>query len=414
MRKPRIISVFEHERLRIGDKGFTQVHLDAMLRLNDYHLGAYFEPISKGVKFSQYVGVIQVDGLIIEIHPKADKDEDSTPWRGVLLNMLKACGKLKASTTGAANVNRRHLNLLEVYFEFYLREIEGLTRMGLIKQYRNETKNVKALKGKLEFAGNLRQNLIHKERFYTTHQVYDTNHLLHQVLNHALEIVEEFTKGTRLYDFVKRVQLNFPEVDSRRISAKQLSKIKLNRKSAPYNYALELARLIILNYSPDIKGGQERMLSLLFDMNELWEIYIYKQVLKAVQGTDIKVIPQDSKPFWGPNSLRPDIVLQKDSKTYIIDTKWKRPMNKSASIQDLRQMYAYCRFWNAEKAMLLYPGTPTNQSFKKYETDDYHKNGEEYPAQVEHACKLGFVSILNPNDQLDDMIGSKVLYLVDI
>ena len=73
-----------------------------MLRLNEYHQGAYFEPIAKGVKFSQYVGVIQIDGLTIEIHPKADKDEDSAPWRHVLLNMLKACGKLKASTTGAS------------------------------------------------------------------------------------------------------------------------------------------------------------------------------------------------------------------------------------------------------------------------------------------------------------------------
>ena len=64
--------------------------------------------------------------------------------------MLKACGHLKASSVGAANVKRQHLNLLEVYFELYLTEIETLIHRGLVKKYRKNTGNVKALKGKLE------------------------------------------------------------------------------------------------------------------------------------------------------------------------------------------------------------------------------------------------------------------------
>ena len=55
----------------------------------------------------------------------------------------------------------------------YIQEINKLLHIGLVKKYRKETNNVKALKGKLEFAGNIRKNLVHKERFYTTHQVYN-------------------------------------------------------------------------------------------------------------------------------------------------------------------------------------------------------------------------------------------------
>ncbi len=110
MIKHKSISVFEHQRLYVGEQGFKQTHLDAMLKLNEYHDGNYFEPIAKGIKFNQYVGVLQVDGLTIEIHPKADKDDDDNKWKGVLLKMLKACGKLKAESSGAAHVKRQHLN----------------------------------------------------------------------------------------------------------------------------------------------------------------------------------------------------------------------------------------------------------------------------------------------------------------
>ena len=403
----KTISVFEHQRLHVGEEGFRQLHLDALLKLNEYHDGNYFEPIAKGIKFNQYVGVIQVDSLTIEINPKADKDDDDNKWKGVLLKLLQACGKIKAESSGAAHVKRQHLNL----FEMYLLEVESLIRKGLIKQYRKQTKNTKALKGKLEFSGHIRNNKVHKERFYTTHQVYDSNHFLHQVLSKALTIVDQFTTGSRLHDLSKRVSLNFPEVENKNITSQNLNSIQLNRKSSSYSYAIELARLIILNYSPDISSGKEKMLSLLFDMNKLWEEYILKQLLKSCKNSVIKVTGQESKSFWGSNSLVPDIVLRKGNKTYIIDTKWKRPLKRSASVNDLRQMYVYCRFWNAEKALLLYPGDTRKNSFKSYLTDDYALDEEENYSQIEHQCKMGFVSVLD-GGELDKNLGEKVLSLL--
>lgn len=408
----KTISVFEHQRLYVGENGFKQTHLNALLKLNEYHEGNYFEPLAKGIKFNQYVGVIQVDGLTIEIHPKADKDDDDKKWKGILLKMLQACGKLKAKSAGAAHVKRQNLNLLEVYFEMYLQEVEGLIRKGLIKTYRKQTKNTKALKGKLEFAGHIKNNVVHKERFYTTHQIYDTNHILHQVLYCALNIVDQLTKGTRLYDFSKRVLLNFPKVTDKKITASQLNNLTLNRKSAAYHDALEIARLIILNYSPDISSGKEKMLSLLFDMNQLWETYILKQLQKACQNTNIEVSGQESKSFWGSNSLKPDVVIRTKGKTYIIDTKWKRPKNSTASIADLRQMYTYCRFWDAEKALLLYPGNPRKKDFKSYLTDDYSKDHkEDDPFEVEHQCKMGFVEVMK-NQELNTNLGDEILELI--
>ena len=415
MKSKTSITVYEHDRLTTDNASFNHKHLNALLKLNEYHNFDYFDPIPNGVKFKQYVGIIQVDGLSIEILPKADKDNSSADWKGLLLQMLKACGHLKASSAGSADVKRQHLNLLEVYFELYLTEIEILIHRGLVKKYRKKTGNVKALKGKLEFAGNIRHNLVHKERFFTTHQVYDYDHLLHQTLAHALEILEQFCKGSYLFDRCKRVLLNFPEITPLKVTKKQLEGIVLNRKTAPYSQALELARLIILNYSPDISTGRKKMISLLFDMNRLWEEFILIQIRKELAGTSYSVKGQDSQTFIGSNYLKPDIVIQHDidsKKVYIIDTKWKRPQNKSSSISDLRQMYAYNRFWKAQKAMLLYPGESKNTSFNEFKTEDFFRDNDQTTSII-HMCKSGFVSVLDNDNKLSDTIGKQVLDLLE-
>lgn len=411
----KTIQVFEHQRLTTAsDNRFKKNHLDALLKLNEYHDFKYFEPIVNGIQFNQYVGIIQIDGLTIEILPKADKYDEDNRWRDVLVNILKDCGKIKASSAGAANVNRQNLNLLEVYFELFLLELKALIHHGLIKKYRKKTSNIKSLKGKLEFAGNIRNNIIHKERFYTTHQIYDKNHLLHQILYKALEIVDQISNGTYLSDSCKRVLMDFPKVDGRVITKKTFEQIKSNRKSKPYSYALELARLIILNYSPDISSGKEKMLSLLFDMNKLWEEYITIKLRKELRNSNYTLKSQDKRNFIASNFLKPDIVITatEETEVYIIDTKWKLPSN-TASVSDLRQMYTYARFWNAKKVILLYPGNRPNQNFNRFLTDDFH---EVYslPEKINHLCKLAFASVLDSNNELNKNIAVEILKKLDI
>ena len=156
------IQRYEHGTLFIDQEGFTRTHWNAFVKLNVLHGGKYFDVLHNGLKFKEYVGVIQVDGLLVQINPKADKNDPDENWQDVLLLMLKSCGHLKAQSIGNAEVRKQNINLLEVYFEYFLREVEGLVHRGLVKKYRTNSGNGKSLKGKLEFAGHLRENLIYK------------------------------------------------------------------------------------------------------------------------------------------------------------------------------------------------------------------------------------------------------------
>ena len=404
----KTIDVYEHGRLLIDETNFKKKHWDAFVKLNTVHNGAYFDVLNNGIKFKQFVGVIQVEGLSVNIHPKADKEDSNARWKNVLLQMLKACGRIKADTADTAQLKKQNINLLEVYFEYFLKELEGIIHQGLIKKYRRETSNVKALKGKIDFAGNIRHNLIHKERFYTKHQVYDVNHKLHQVLAYALEIVGQFTKGTRLNDLTRRVSLSFPEVSTIQPTIQLISSIKIDRKTKPYERVLELAKLIILNYSPDINLGQQKMIALLFDMNQLWEEFVLRQIQKYTRDNPelgITVNGQESKRFYGENRyIIPDIVLRKNEEIIIIDTKWKLPNNNAASIEDLRQMYTYGRFWNARQLILLYPGDFDSGEFNVYPNIN--------DPELKHQCKVSKVHVLDKEGKLNLMIGEKIIELL--
>lgn len=360
MSKTDTIPVYEYDSLRVGQKGFEDKHWKALIKLNELHDGNYFTVIHNGIRFSQYIGVIQVDDLIIEILPKINKSDNETDWREVLIQMLKACKKLNANTYGDAHVKKQNLNLLDLYFDFYLNEVNKLVRNGLVKQYRAHSGNVKALKGRMNFAQHIKENIIHKERFNTTHQVYDTEHDLHFILNEALVVVDHLTKGASLNDKCKRTRFSFPDLERKRVTVQMINSIQLTRKTEPYAKALELARLILLNYSPDIAGGKEKMLALLFDMNNLWEEYILRS-LQQCKFEGVTISGQRQKKFWSSDkpqmskSVRPDIVIEKGGETYIVDTKWKLPKNGRPSDDDLKQIYVYNKLWNAKRGILLYP-----------------------------------------------------------
>jgi len=204
-----------------------------------------------------------------------------------------------------------------------------------------------------------------------------------------------------------------PEVSNILIQKNHFDKLPDNRKTIMYREAVKIAQMIILNYSPDIISGRENMLALLFDMDQLWEEYIYRMLLKS-KSENFKISYQNSKVFWKTNSfsktIRPDLVIQfsnQDKKeNYIIDTKWKIIDYHNPGDDDLKQMYAYNMYWDAGRSMLLYPGT---SNFP--ELWGIFPKGSDY----ENRCKIGFINVLDEEAKgLNINIGREILKKLEV
>lgn len=426
MRINEPIQVFEYDFLGIDCQGFKKEHWEALGKYNDEYGGDFFRLTYNGVKFQQYVGVIQVGNITIEILPKIGKESDPNgnkdEWQKVLIDMLQECNWMKVHAHQKASLQYKFNSILEAYLELFINECESLLHSGLIKKYRLENGNCTSLKGKILFAQNIQKNLVHKQRFYTRHQVYDRNNIFNQLLLKALKIIPLISQSPFLKDRVYSLLLAFPELNDTKVNESTFSQLVFDRKTSSYREAIEIAAMLLLNYRPDISSGQNQVLAILFDMNDLWEEYIYRQIQRH-NTSNWKIEPQDEKYFWKQSkanknkSIKPDIVISSNKKTIIIDTKWKLPEDNIPSDNDLKQMFVYNEYWDGITAVLLYPSGIYKEAphFVKGEfysipdLNSYSRNEGGVAKAIEmHTCGVMKISVVNEEKILDEKTGKKI------
>lgn len=385
---PNHITVFEHEIIHFdrGDKKITEEQFKALSRYHGDKGTPFFSLCNNGVRFNEHVGVIQVGKTVIEVLPKADKslfnDDPVTKWRNTLIGMLKAVGAFEVKSTSSSNLRIRPNSVLDLYFELFVGEVEYLLRQGLVKQYRSETSNCTALKGSLQFSQHISRNLVHKEHFFVKHTVYDVQHRFNQVLYKTLKLIQQINTSSRLKSRIGALLLFFPEMNDLRVSEQFFQQLNYNHKTEVYKTSMEIARLILLQYHPDLSSGRNHVLALMFDMNLLWERFVLVSLRK---NSAFRVEGQLSKLFWKPENgyrttIRPDIVITKDDKKIVLDTKWKNLFNFKPNPEDLRQMYVYHDYFKADKVALVYPSDKHNTEKGQYYTTGSQELSEKHCA----------------------------------
>lgn len=399
----RTIRVFEHQTLRYGQSydgvDFARIHFDLLARFNERHQNKFFTLVHRGIKFSQHVGVIQAGDVQIEILPKTDR-ENSSPspmaCRNVLIHMLHECRLLKLDRIPTAALHLRNASLFDLYLQVFLAETRKIFHQGLAKRYRWKSENLNTCKGKILFAQDLRSNLVHRERIHVRYQYYDNDHLINQILYQTLIWIPRLTRSTYLSDQSRHVLLYFPELEPIMPMAHHFDRIRLDRKTERYRTALDIARMFWQNLTPDVHGGNQNVISILFDMNELFEEYVYRQLKKLESVYEIKVSRQQSRRFWETRTIRPDIVLESGGKTIVLDTKWKILSEPKPHDDDLKQMYVYNHHFNAVKSVLVYPQVNEFPLISgRFRLPMHRSDGEA----ICHECHLAFAKLLE-NDRL--------------
>lgn len=415
---PDTVQVYEYGVLKVDGTTFTEKHYDTLVRESERLKWRYFRPGYHALHFSGYVGVIQVGKLIIEVLPKTDgaDDQDAGKWRNALIQMLRRSGLVNMAASTEASLKIRRSPLIEIYLERFLDECDLLSHAGLTKKYCQREGNLLKVKGRIIFSKQISQNLLHKERMYTAHQVYDRDNVHNRILRRALSIVAALPASPRLSERAGRMALMFEGIEDQRITHETFKRIAYDRNTERYRMAHQLAKLIILNYSPDMRGGRDHVLAMMFEMNELFEKYVLRQMLaakSAMERRDLQISGQVRRNFWDGRGVKPDILVTRDDdlsrRAVVLDTKWKIPSNNRPDDNDLKQIFVYNLQFKSARGLLVYPRSNADQ-------ESYQRSYEPslaLPDGYTHACEIYFLELFDEQGVLRNDVGHELLKRVE-
>jgi 5-methylcytosine-specific restriction enzyme subunit McrC len=411
--KSVVIQKFEYQTLHVGEAGFTRAHFERLVRYNDLHHSLFLTIGHDRVTFKQFVGVIHIHDLTIEILPKIDRyNDDKASMRDLLVKMLHRTGKFPLERTESALLSKTTGSLFELYLRLFLQETQRLVAQGLPKHYALHRANEPFLKGRLRIVEQLKTNLIRKERNCIEYQRYSINHRFNQILKYALNIVANASE--KLETHASNLLAHFETVNNATITAVDFRKLRYTRNTECYRTAMTLAELIITGFQPDIKHGSLNIIAFLFDMNLLFEKYVMEEIRRAAHrlGSPTKVKSQVSKTFWRQADLgarkmiRPDIVIEMpDHTTFVLDTKWKILQDAYSNDNDLKQLYTYSLQFESSHVFLLYPTSAAEHQFV-HGHFQATQGGKIHNTRHVTQWKI---PLLDPNGRLKSNLGQDIL-----
>lgn len=346
----------------------------------------------EAIKVQNYVGVIELpDGFRIEVLPKIDlaqDDEKCDKTRCIFLKMLQYMDENQFKVSDFANLNTSKMPLFEIFIQMFLNDVQKLTRVGLKSGYVHIEENSKTFKGKLLVSQNIRENLVHQERFFVEYDEFQLNRPENRLVKSTLLYLNKKSNSDSNLAEIRRQLMFFEQVDASVNYEADFSKVVKTRNTTEYENLMAWARVFLQNKSFSTFSGSTSVRSILFPMEKVFEAYVAKMLRKAV----IKETEDDYWREWNvrlqygakylfevPSNkfqIRPDIVMKKDDKINIIlDTKWKRLVNDynsnyGISQQDMYQMFAYGHKYNCPNIWLIYPkNIDMKENIQKFESD---------------------------------------------
>ena len=326
----------------------------------------------RSLKLDSYVGVIETPcGTLVEILPKhterLDCVEDS---RDLLQRMIQSALKLPAREVGAANLKLFNAPLSEWVIRQFLHGLDYLIKRGIRFDYQRVEEEQRFLRGQLNVTAQMRQPPGRQHRFQIRHDVFLPNRPENRLLKLALERVCKSTQEPENWRLAHELRGVLTEVPPSTDKREDFKLWRNEQLMAHYQPIKPWCELILGEQSPLSVSGEWRGISMLFPMEKLFEQYVEVSLREQLIG-EARLLPQraryslcthQDKPMF---KLKPDLLLEHDNQTWVLDAKWKlinradRSSKYGLSQADFYQLFAYGQTYlkGAGEMVLIYPKT---------------------------------------------------------
>jgi 5-methylcytosine-specific restriction enzyme subunit McrC len=316
------------------------------------------------VTFINYIGFIQLATCSIEILPKVTGD-DPVKSRLVLLRMLQRTGYLDILESDIGLLVTEKMNLFEIIAYLFTSKLLKQFNRGVHHAYQIQHDDLQSVRGRINLVNQIKKSYTMSTSISCTFDEFQMNNALNQFLKTATNHIMALTMHMETRKKASQALLYLDEVKD--VSKQHIfrEKITFDRRNMRFQESWRLANFILTQSAPVSSVGKTKSSSILFKMNDLFEMYVAYLVKKVTSHVEVKdrshklLIKDETE--RGAFQLEPDLLIGKiNGKRIIIDTKWKRIdsnyFRHGVQRDDFYQMYAYLtRYTAVETVILLYP-----------------------------------------------------------
>ncbi len=352
-------------------------------------------------KATSYVGIIQTENLSIEILPKIYSENNDDEVRKIFIEMLKPLLNINEVQINKADLSiTENKNIYELFITMFVKCLDRLIHKGLRSQYIAKEDNQYFLKGKLKFNEHIKQNYIHKERFYVEYDDYLPDRVENRLLKSTIQLLLKKTNDYENKRALRQQLFIFDEVQLSLNYDIDISKINTHRGMEYYEMPLQFAKVFLKDKSFSSLRGKDNVFALLFPMQTVFEKYMEFVLNNSKDTLEIEKVRVNGKGYMDKKhwllsdvdsencnmaNLQPDYLLEMNNKckNIITDAKWKLLDVQSKedgscdkvniSSGDVYQVFSYLHYYENidDTAYIFVPQTSNIKPMKlKYNTND--------------------------------------------
>lgn len=365
------ITISEHQKLYFSSKGGQKNIIskqDAMYlqQLEEHQDRKIFSWGRNYVSPQQWVGIVSTPYTNIEILPKIAEEMEEERVRKIFINMLLLAYDIPVRGNIESAFQKGSNGFLDILVSIFLTLLGKELRKGIALSYVKNRRNTSKIKGSINFSKQLNKNIFLYNKFVCDYSMLTVNNRLNKIIKFCLLSIIELPISQKNKNSAKRMLSYFDDVEVVNIQKSDFAKLFFDRRTKGYKEIIEYCRLFYDQKRLQLKSGDIKISFLLFDMNKLFEMFIFK-VLKRIFGTKVKYQYATQYLVTSVHNktkrilLKPDILYHDDSYgKFVIDTKWKI-VKTFASENDIYQMHSYLSaLENIKEGILLYPKSVNN------------------------------------------------------
>lgn len=316
-----------------------------------------------GIETTSWVGVIKYKNTHFQILPKLIcNNGDKKNILKNLIFMLSYTKKLDIKTSNEARLSTAKNPFIEILIREYAKSLFECLKRLTPKKYVREENNLNYLRGKIKFSENIRNNSSNRAKFYCEYDEFSENNILNQLFLFVSTCLYNISNDSYNKKTLKFIINYYSDIQLVRFDKFKAEKIKLYRNQELFKKPFNLAKMFIEKTSVDLSKNKFENITLIWDMNKLFEEFVFEIMKKHEAEFGCKLTAQRRKKLLvGDTSKKRntfvDILIEKnDGEKIILDTKYKKfASSDDFSNADVFQVSTYCLLHNTNKAVLIYP-----------------------------------------------------------